>query len=163
MSQVKTFLTCAKQAAKGYTNVRYFLATDNPKVQSSARSHFGDQVFWVSDLNSTVSGMGIRYRDDLMRDALVDVFLLADCDEFVVTQASSFGRMGFATAEKRPWFVTFDSVIWNRRKYPPSQCRRSETSKPCADRNHNLVFRTRSASCLTKEDKDEAFKECDMS
>jgi hypothetical protein len=60
-------------------HARIYLATDNPAVQESAVERYGSKVLMIRKLNTIVSQFLTRKSMEMVSDALVDIFLLINC------------------------------------------------------------------------------------
>lgn len=65
-------------------------------------------------------------KNSLRADAehrLVDILLLGECDDLIVTCGSSYSRVAYSRADIVPLFVTYESHRWSLR-HEPHQCLR---------------------------------------
>jgi hypothetical protein len=109
----------AAAAAQGF-EVYYFLATDSAAVRRRAQEEFGDRLLTYAP---PAGGAGLPAGSD----AVLDTFLLSQCDEVVVTwPKSTYGAVGAAlTAHGRPPFAVQSGA---KRQ---DECVRLLTTEPC--------------------------------
>lgn len=69
----------------GDDDVRFFLATDSAEVRQRAVSHLGDRVIYWDQPISRRDARGVT-------NGLIDLWLLASCNETVVSAASTYVR-----------------------------------------------------------------------
>lgn len=107
--------------------VVYFLATDYIPSRREASQRIGQGlVYWNETVSSSSKGM---------ENALIDLWLLGEADEIIVTSGSTFGYVAHARTAKVPWLVTLEkrreNKEWHLLEWLPPRCVRSETSEPC--------------------------------
>mmetsp|Transcript_8318 Transcript_8318/g.13546 ORF Transcript_8318/g.13546 Transcript_8318/m.13546 type:complete len:433 (-) Transcript_8318:137-1435(-) len=104
MDQAKVYLQCAKMLASRRRlehNVSYFLATDDDGARALAMKAFGNQLKFVEIPYSRKSVRSIQ-------GAVLDIFLLGECDELLVSGYSTFGAVSAARTGLLPHLVTRD-------------------------------------------------------
>lgn len=65
--------------AHGDTDVRIYVSTDNPAAQDAALARYGAKVLMSRKLTTVVSQFSERKNRQMVADALLDMFLLANC------------------------------------------------------------------------------------
>lgn len=80
--------------------VRYFLATDDIRARERMQKIFGDDL--ISIKSPTVSKETVAG----IEDALVDMILLSEADEIIVSPWSTFGHVAYGRGGMRPHFIT---------------------------------------------------------
>ena len=80
MDQLPEWWACVDTVlSRGEADARIYLATDNPAVQNSALDRYGAKVLANRKLGTIVSHFSTRKSKQMVSDALVDIFMLANC------------------------------------------------------------------------------------
>jgi len=77
------------------SQLRVYLATDEPQVAEEVQAQYPDVVFLVTASGGRLSGEGQRSGIDHTQNLLSDLFHLAKCDFFVGTGSSQVSRMTY--------------------------------------------------------------------
>jgi len=132
--QLATFWQCAlflaQQSKRLFgREVVFFVATDQRSIKVRAKKELAPHsvVFTGGDVT--------RATEDGVQRALVDVMLLEDCHELIITAGSSFGRLAHGRSGRPPYVVT-----------SAGSCLRQLTSEPCS----RLWHTTHNMTCLHK-------------
>lgn len=81
LEQLSAWWACLEHVlAQGNSDVRIFLATDNHVVQTAAVQRFGHKLLIGRQLQKVVSNFNVRKSNMMVEDALLDIFMLANCD-----------------------------------------------------------------------------------
>jgi hypothetical protein len=121
-TQEDIFWNCAVQttadhilesAKKKSATVKWFLATDSPETRQRALEQFGDRVV-IND--APIS----RNNSEGIVNGFIDMWLLSECDDIIVSAASTYGKIAFGLRGISPKYV-------NRQ----SQCVRRSGWQPC--------------------------------
>lgn len=93
-------------------NVKWFLATDTLQVRKSALDRFPN---WIVFRDVRIA------RDDPQSviDGLIDLWLLASCDDIVVSAASTYGKVAFGIMGRPPKFVNRNDVWGQKTDWQP--------------------------------------------
>jgi len=128
--QVATFWRCARFLAMQQTKPTiFFLATDDEKIQEAALQALPRDVVVIVD------GKVTRATANGVKRAVVDMLLLEESDELIITAGSSFGRLAHGRNGRAPYVVT-----------TAGSCVRQLTSEPCS----RLWHETKNMKCLPK-------------
>jgi len=125
-----------------------FLATDNEETRQTAIEKFpkNNVIFFNESISrSTKSGIIA---------GIIEIFLLAQCDEIMVSAASTFSRVSYSLANKFP-------ISINRR----NECKKRSFSQPCFFKwnyTRPICFDERKFSSLSSYWKDLVQEDCDF-
>lgn len=105
----------------------YFVASDFVPSREEARAYLGvGVVYWDEPISSTSQGM---------LNALVDMWLLGECQHLIVTSGSTFGYVAHARAAIKPWVVSLEKErgkhAWEHLPWLPPRCYEEATTEPC--------------------------------
>lgn len=116
-TQEDLFIHCAAQVEESMEflpsfKVRWFLATDNYKTRKRLKSMFGEKLIFQeaviarNDTESVIAG-------------LIDMWLLSECEDIMVSAASTYGKIAFGLKGKPPRFVNKNSVCREKLDWQP--------------------------------------------
>ena len=113
-SQFDVFLRCAKSLSIGAKNPKYFISTDNINTKVYASKLLGQsQVIMHNDSID-------RGTTDGIKNALVDLWLLGETEDVIISPYSTFGYVAHARTSKIPYIVTRNN-----------KCVKLISSQPC--------------------------------
>jgi hypothetical protein len=114
-SQEELFWEKAKElsAEKEGKRVKWFLATDHYDTRRRAMNYYSNRIIFQ---NASIA----RNSEQTIITGLVDMWLLSECDDIIVSAASTYGRISFGLRGKEPYYV-------NRN----SECKRRDDWQPC--------------------------------
>lgn len=95
-------------------NVTIFLATDKEETAKAAKAKYGDRLIMLDSMPITRGN-----KEGIIRGVL-DLFILAQCDDFVLSFQSSYGRAAAAMAGVAPLVISHEA-----------KCMRDVTTEPC--------------------------------
>eukprot|EP00276_Gloeochaete_wittrockiana_P009495 CAMPEP_0184663816 /NCGR_PEP_ID=MMETSP0308-20130426/49974_1 /TAXON_ID=38269 /ORGANISM="Gloeochaete witrockiana, Strain SAG 46.84" /LENGTH=479 /DNA_ID=CAMNT_0027106823 /DNA_START=46 /DNA_END=1485 /DNA_ORIENTATION=- len=103
------FWACAQSLASRWQNVNvsFFIATDNPDTRENAKRVFGDRLVFVDEPYSRRTIEGIQA-------AAIDMFLLGETDDLIITSFSTFGAVGAARTGIVPHLVTQQNFMCSK-------------------------------------------------
>jgi len=130
----RRYWDCAETKARSLSTLPaandtvFFLATDHEPTRTEAKKRFGSQLVY-QDAPIATSSEG-------MLAAMVDMWLLSECNAVVVTSGSTFGYVGHARRSHKPLIVTLDKVRdatkeWADQAWEQPQCIQEVTAEPC--------------------------------
>jgi hypothetical protein len=99
--RVGNFFNCAAVLAARYNNSLVFIASDSEALKKRAQLVFGERLYRTKDKTRQFSDAGIKA-------AVLDVMVLANCKQLVLTPFSTFGAVAAAIGRVIPHFVTRD-------------------------------------------------------
>jgi hypothetical protein len=97
--RVGNFFNCAAVLAAKYNNSLVFIASDSDALKKRAQLVFGDRLYRTKDRTRQFSEAGIK-------TAVLDMMILANCREVVLTPFSTFGAVAAGIGRVVPHFVT---------------------------------------------------------
>lgn len=104
--------------------VVWFLSTDNEQTRISAKSLFKDKVVFYNVPISRADPNGLRA-------GIIDLFLLSECDDLIVSAASTFSRIAYGLARKLPMIVNTKNQCFRRTSFQPCFFKWNEKKSPC--------------------------------
>ena len=104
-SPLNEFIDCMKNEVEKNNNVKYFLSTDCPFVEAELRDIFQDKI--VSHRKTSLN----RNNPHAIKDALVDLYCLANCRKIIRSYYSSFSAT--ATAINKIDSITIKAGLCN--------------------------------------------------
>ena len=113
-NQLDVFLRCAKTLSNGAKDPKYFISTDNIQTKSHAMNLLGQNQVIIHDdevNRDTVNGM---------RNALIDLWLLGEVNEVIISPYSTFGYVAHGRTSKVPYLITRNN-----------KCVKLTSSQPC--------------------------------
>ncbi|XP_020901429.1 alpha-(1,6)-fucosyltransferase-like, partial [Exaiptasia diaphana] len=108
------FFLCAREQNKlihekvnSSLDLKWFLAADDKEVKTTAKHKYPKEVITLDIIPRHLDF--VRQNNDLfIRDILLDIFLLAECDYLLLTSGSSFSRLAAAIGFHDKFSVTTD-------------------------------------------------------
>jgi hypothetical protein len=109
---VNSFLSCARMIERenekiiGNRTVKWFVSTDNAVFAEEIKANYTDKIV------QAVGKIGhVVLNSDAYERSLLDIELLSQCDEVILTGGSTFGFMSSLKKQKRPYFVEGKNLI----------------------------------------------------
>eukprot|EP00297_Palpitomonas_bilix_P009019 CAMPEP_0113895226 /NCGR_PEP_ID=MMETSP0780_2-20120614/17226_1 /TAXON_ID=652834 /ORGANISM="Palpitomonas bilix" /LENGTH=529 /DNA_ID=CAMNT_0000885995 /DNA_START=201 /DNA_END=1790 /DNA_ORIENTATION=- /assembly_acc=CAM_ASM_000599 len=116
--QVKRFFSCAEatriMANEPSDNTFYFIAADNAQTREAAKKKYGAKAIQLGSKVDRASTRGVQ-------EGLIDNFLLAFCDDQIISGGSTYGRQSAGYSSLPPMVV----------KRQGDTCVRIASSTPC--------------------------------
>uniref|UniRef100_A0A7S3G7V5 Fucosyltransferase n=1 Tax=Palpitomonas bilix TaxID=652834 RepID=A0A7S3G7V5_9EUKA len=130
LKQENSFFTCANNVARqqGVEDPYYFIAADNEQSRKDAEKQYGDKAIFFSSTVSRSSTRGVQ-------EGIIDLLLLAHCDDIIGSGGSTYGRTAAGYATVPPVMVMRGKEL----------CIRQLSSLPC-------MYTPESRQCLANKD-----------
>ena len=143
-SQFDVFLRCAKSLSMGAKNPKYFLSADNIETKDHATRLLG--INQIIAHNNTLDRSSI----DGMKNALIDLWLLGESDEIIISPYSTFGYVAHGRTSKVPYLVTRNNkCVKLLSSQPCFQYWFGITLLPCFKKEHLTVDMLNQEDCWT--------------
>lgn len=103
-TDIKRFINCAKKIERKKKTVnqaiKWFIVSENNTQLQMLKKKYGEKIL----INEGKIGH-IAYESNTYERALLDIELLSNCDEIILTGGSTFGFIASLKSQKKPFFV----------------------------------------------------------
>jgi len=114
--EIQTMWMCAKNLEQKDRKTKFLVISDSSRVMQQAREIFGDQLL---EINGTVAHTVAAQNEDDLTKAILDNFLLGECDEIIITPESSFSAAAVLRVGKLPLYPKNDTCLQSEAKRSP--------------------------------------------